>query len=147
MTQSNWYDDLPAETLAEIEGERIAAAQVRALLREAAEIAVQYRMDIWGDGNCGALIADLRKAVWVARGCPEAPPAQSKPKTRSPIAATKRVRIFARDGYRCVLCGADDPESLSLDHIVAWSRGGSDDDENLRTLCRTCNGSKGTKDA
>lgn len=36
-------------------------------------------------------------------------------------------------------------ESLSLDHIHPHSRGGSDQPENLQTLCRSCNSKKGAR--
>lgn len=49
--------------------------------------------------------------------------------------------IFARDNYRCRLCGADEDWCpLAIDHIVPWSAGGSDRTDNLRVLCRSCNG-------
>ena len=36
---------------------------------------------------------------------------------------------------------------LSIDHIVAKSRGGTHDRKNLRILCTPCNTQKGVKDA
>lgn len=42
-----------------------------------------------------------------------------------------------RDGYRCLLCGATD--DLTVDHIRALTDGGTNDNDNLRTLCRSCN--------
>jgi DNA-binding transcriptional MocR family regulator len=56
---------------------------------------------------------------------------------RLPISATKRTRIMARDGHRCQKCGAT--EDLTIDHIQHWSRGGTNADDNLRVLCRSCN--------
>lgn len=52
----------------------------------------------------------------------------------------RRDAIFTRDGHACVECGAT--TSLEVDHIVPMSRGGTDDDENLQTLCKPCNSSK-----
>ncbi|NUO57264.1 MAG: hypothetical protein HOV78_11400 [Hamadaea sp.] len=49
--------------------------------------------------------------------------------------------MYARDGWKCVQCGAMAP--LSLDHIWPWSLGGSDRPENLQTLCMPCNLRKG----
>jgi 5-methylcytosine-specific restriction endonuclease McrA len=54
-----------------------------------------------------------------------------------------RRRVFERDGHRCRACSS--PELLAVDHVVAVINGGSDDFENLQTLCRTCNSSKGRK--
>lgn len=51
--------------------------------------------------------------------------------------------IFARDGYRCLLCGASRP--LTVDHHVAIVNGGTNDLTNLRTLCRPCNSRKGAR--
>lgn len=47
-----------------------------------------------------------------------------------------RRRIHARDGGRCVVCGASD--RLSVHHIRPSSVGGVGMDRNLVTLCRTC---------
>ncbi len=60
---------------------------------------------------------------------------------RVPIPDSVRALVYARDGYACVICRASD--DLTLDHITPWSRGGSDQPENLQTMCRSCNSSKG----
>ena len=65
---------------------------------------------------------------------------------RHPITTTmspQRARIYERDGFACVYCGADG--DLTLDHIIPRSRGGSDDDDNLATACRRCNCRKGAR--
>lgn len=53
-----------------------------------------------------------------------------------------RLRIMSRDKFRCLKCSASD--GLSIDHIKPVIKGGSDDDLNLQTLCRSCNSSKGS---
>lgn len=53
----------------------------------------------------------------------------------------KKQRIRERDGNKCVLCG--NTENLSIDHIIPLSKGGSNKDDNLRTLCVDCNQLKG----
>lgn len=57
-----------------------------------------------------------------------------------------RQRIYARDHHKCAYCGCDmseHPESLSLDHILARTAGGSlTDPKNLVTCCHQCNSSK-----
>lgn len=62
---------------------------------------------------------------------------------RRSIPRTLRAAIYARDGHRCVTCGAT--ENLSLDHIFPYSLGGEDTKENLQTMCRSCNSRKGAK--
>ena len=49
-----------------------------------------------------------------------------------------RLQILERDGWRCQVCG--DRQQLDIHHIIPRSRGGSDSQDNLITLCRTCHG-------
>jgi hypothetical protein len=51
--------------------------------------------------------------------------------------------LYERDDHKCVVCGTS--EDLSLDHIFPKSRGGSHEPENLQTMCRPCNASKGAR--
>lgn len=52
-----------------------------------------------------------------------------------------RVMVFGRDGYKCNSCGTG--RDLTLDHIVPVLSGGSNEPDNLQTLCRSCNSKKG----
>lgn len=54
-----------------------------------------------------------------------------------------RQRIYARDGHACITCG--ETTDLTLDHIHPWSLGGDDTEDNLQTMCRRCNASKGAR--
>ncbi len=54
-----------------------------------------------------------------------------------------RQRILERDGYTCTYCGSED--DLACDHILAITRGGTNDENNLTTACRPCNSSKGDR--
>lgn len=54
-----------------------------------------------------------------------------------------RTETFNRDGWACVYCGSE--EDLTCDHVVPLVRGGTNDNENLATACRSCNSSKGDK--
>lgn len=48
-----------------------------------------------------------------------------------------------RDRYQCQSCGKTHLETnLTIDHIIALARGGSNDISNLQTLCLTCNQQK-----
>lgn len=51
-----------------------------------------------------------------------------------------KERIFFRDDHRCVKCRSD--KNLTIDHIISIYRGGTDDDDNLQTLCNCCNAGK-----
>lgn len=51
----------------------------------------------------------------------------------------KRAKILFRDKYTCQYCkGKSKDEKLEVHHIVFRSRGGSDDEDNLITLCKKC---------
>ncbi len=58
-----------------------------------------------------------------------------------------RRRILLRDQYRCVLCGdVREDGIMPIDHIVPRCFGGTDDDDNLRVLCWSCNQAKGVEE-
>jgi hypothetical protein len=62
---------------------------------------------------------------------------------RLKIPAAVRQTVYERDGLACRRCGT--PDDLTLDHVIPWSAGGSDDASNLQTLCRSCNARKGAR--
>ena len=61
-----------------------------------------------------------------------------------------RQRIFRRDNGLCQDClrrgqltaVGDKPYSAWCDHIIPKAEGGTDDDDNLQTLCRACHTAK-----
>lgn len=58
--------------------------------------------------------------------------------------------LFARDDYQCQYCGrhANDlksRESLTRDHLIPLSRGGSNEWTNVVTACSTCNTRKSNR--
>jgi len=59
---------------------------------------------------------------------------------RRKIPRVVRAAVYARDGFACLRCGSVD--DLSIDHIFPWSLGGSDEPDNLQTLCLRCNRAK-----
>lgn len=64
-------------------------------------------------------------------------------KPRNPIPRSLRHEVFKRDKYKCKECGATKEEtSLEIDHILPVSRGGTDELDNLQTLCKECNRAK-----
>lgn len=59
---------------------------------------------------------------------------------RKPISKKLRFEIFKRDGFTCSYCGRTPPAvTLQVDHILAVSKGGSSEPENLCTSCHECN--------
>lgn len=52
-----------------------------------------------------------------------------------------RIMVFSRDGWKCVRCSRT--SSLTIDHILPVAKNGTDEPENLQTLCRSCNSKKG----
>ncbi len=65
---------------------------------------------------------------------------------RTPIDSRLRHEVFKRDGYKCIECGATNKEkTLHCDHIIPVAQGGSDELDNLQTLCEDCNLSKSDK--
>lgn len=76
---------------------------------------------------------------------------KSRQKTSNKIATKKsryvstsvRVDVFKRDNFRCVFCGLTSGQTqLQIDHIIPVSKGGSNQIDNLQTLCVDCNRGK-----
>lgn len=101
------------------------------------------------------VVADRRRAQQVewARsvlatdgGSPD--PAPTREGVRAELAQDRLLawQVFARDGYRCQVCQAPGGiVELTVDHIVPVSAGGTNDQTNLQTLCRSCNSRKGAR--
>jgi 5-methylcytosine-specific restriction endonuclease McrA len=50
-------------------------------------------------------------------------------------------QVFERDNYTCSYCGKYGGK-LECDHIIPFSKGGSDELDNLTTACKKCNQAK-----
>ena len=62
---------------------------------------------------------------------------------RKPIGASKRFKVFERDGYTCRYCGSRPPEVvLEVDHFIPVKEGGDNEMTNLLTSCKQCNQGK-----
>lgn len=90
--------------------------------------------------SCGRVFKDSDFKI-----CPYCGNQLSTRTGRQPIPRKLRHQVFQRDGYRCRECGASkDETSLEIDHIVPVAKGGTNDIDNLQTLCRECNRMKHT---
>lgn len=78
------------------------------------------------------------KGIWDAKSRVE----------RGKVSNKMRFAIYARDGYRCKMCGryfGKYSKGLEIDHIIPIAKGGKTEMSNLQTLCHNCNYKKGDK--
>ena len=59
-------------------------------------------------------------------------------RNRASIPPARRRAVLARDGHRCTTKGCNAKHFLEVHHVVPRSRGGSNDEANLVTLCSAC---------
>jgi len=59
------------------------------------------------------------------------------------ISNSVRGEVFIRDQGKCVNCGIN--ENLEFDHVIPFSKGGSNSAANIQLLCSSCNQQKSDK--
>lgn len=63
---------------------------------------------------------------------------------RTQVSYSQRERIIERDKNRCRYCGVRvNKYTRVIDHVIPWSRGGRNTDDNLVVACVKCNTRKG----
>ena len=59
----------------------------------------------------------------------------------------RRLHLGNREEWKCFYCDAElDFETLTIDHIIPRSKGGSNRADNMVASCRKCNNKKGSRD-
>ena len=69
---------------------------------------------------------------------PEPAPSRQR---REAMSDRKRFFVFKRDSYTCKICHASGVP-IEVDHVIPVAKGGTDDLDNLQTLCFSCNRGK-----
>lgn len=66
-------------------------------------------------------------------------------RSRTSISSEVKRAVWRRDGGACVKCrrGQAEGARLHFDHIIPYSKGGADNEENVQLLCSACNLRKG----
>lgn len=90
-----------------------------------------------------ALAATARAMNETGNTLPDIPPPVVIHRRKTPTKG-RRFDVFKRDGYKCRICRQAGGE-LEVDHIVPLAKGGANAMDNLQTVCRACNRSKGTR--
>lgn len=108
----------------------ISEADVREIYERALDV-------LWPLANHGERRPTTHRA---AEGAPSQKP-KRKHKDRRKVSPRVRFEVFQEDEYRCRICGvsADSGAVLHIDHIIPVSRGGTNEKDNLQTLCAECN--------
>lgn len=101
----------------------------------------------WWDENGYEIFAPERAGIERAPGQVRLSKVNWESEERVMVTGTQRFRVLNRDDFRCLACGRTgaDGAVLHLDHILPRSKGGTDDDDNLQTLCSHCNIGKSNK--
>ncbi len=133
----NWYlkDMLSGEAIAEKINSEISELSItsRAIYDKLKELGISRSKSsarILGISNGRVNYDPLKKPI-------------KSVENRKGISLGVRYSIFKRDNFRCTLCGCDASDGrLIIDHITPIVRGGTNQVENLRTLCTACNHGK-----
>lgn len=97
----------------------------------------QEIIEIWEEiKELGELISVDWNEVYLMKGQED----ELYKEDRKPIPQSVKDKVWNRDDGRCVECGSN--EKLEYDHIIPFSKGGSNTYRNLQLLCENCNRKK-----
>jgi hypothetical protein len=89
------------------------------------------------------LNCDFFSSLWWHKFGGRLRPKKATGNKRRPLPKAIRHEVFKKDNYKCVECGKSNKETtLHADHIIPVSLGGTDELDNLQTLCEECNTTK-----
>jgi hypothetical protein len=80
---------------------------------------------------------------WTPAAAPDAQAPVGQRNTRN-IPQDVKIAVAARDQGRCRQCGST--KDLHFDHVIPWSRSGTNTVQNIQLLCGPCNRRKGADD-
>ena len=90
----------------------------------------------------GCIVPDYSFGFFIGKDAEKIQKTIKKP-IKKTISRRLRHKVFKRDNYRCIECGATNKDTrLHIDHVLPVCKGGSNDIDNLQVLCETCNLSK-----
>ena len=69
------------------------------------------------------------------------------PPPRPAMLPARRLKLAARQQWRCAHCGEMLSEAFHADHRLPWSTSFNDDDENIDVLCVPCHQGKTSEEA
>lgn len=123
--------DLTGTPTAWLSREMAATAYVKGLVRwelGKKKIILHGGFNRWGEQSILALSPVIATAGEIVLS-----------RSRTARSCTNRM-LFRRDNYRCMYCGQKFNErSLTRDHVIPRSKGGSDKWENVVAACQRCN--------
>lgn len=61
---------------------------------------------------------------------------------RRKLTSADKKYVAAKQKWKCAMCHETLPPRFEVDHIVQWSKGGSDELHNLQALCPNCHANK-----